>query len=89
MNINDHIQSVLEDSANNSGTYDENRDLENESENDNSGGDAKNDKEEPEEPQGENDNCAGDDQEQEEETGDPQVNAEIQNVDEKGKTFKC
>ncbi|KAI3820066.1 hypothetical protein L1987_13922 [Smallanthus sonchifolius] len=85
----DQIQSVLEDLTNNSVTYDENRDLQNESENDNFRGDVKNDKEDPEEPyatepQSENDNCAGDDQDHQEETRDSEDNAGMKNDDEKG-----
>ncbi|KAI3671855.1 hypothetical protein L1987_87052 [Smallanthus sonchifolius] len=67
---NDQIKSVLEDLANNSGTYDETRDLENESENDNYVGDVQDDQEEPEDPQGENENCAGDVQDEQEEPED-------------------
>ncbi|KAI3671850.1 hypothetical protein L1987_87047 [Smallanthus sonchifolius] len=80
---NDQIKSVLEDLANNSGTYDETRDLANESENDNCVGDVPDDQEEPEDPQDENENCADDVQDEQEEPEDPQVNAELKNSDAK------
>ncbi|KAI3821641.1 hypothetical protein L1987_09210 [Smallanthus sonchifolius] len=62
-----------------------NRDLENESENDNFRGDVKNDKEEPE---GENDNRAGDDQDQQEEPGEVEKQASVETVEEKEDTTK-